>query len=132
MNQGSMKVASYSRRTVPRVAFRRIFWPPPWNHGGLKQVEIVLGDLGKAEDAVHGAKAGANGEVAGVLLVHPNDEVLAVGDIGRLGLGIHVLEELSSLEALLAQLHLHHVELFAWGNGQFTANAPGPWFWCFP
>src|SRR4051812_24253393 len=63
----------------------------PWR---VKQVEIILSHLSESEDAVHGTKAGTNGEVTGILLIDPDDQVLAVGNVGRLGLGVHVLEEL--------------------------------------
>lgn len=90
----------------------------PW----LEEIEVGLTDFDEADQTVDGAEAGADRHVAGVLLFDVDDEVLAVGNVGRLGLSLDLLEEVQALEPMFAQLDLDVVVSLAGGDGQFAAD----------
>src|SRR6266542_1416009 len=95
--------------------------------GRIEQVEVALGDFDKPDQAVDGSEAGAQLDVAGVFFADGDDEVAAVGHVGRLGLGFDaelLFEEVQTFEALGAALDLDHVEDLPWGDRQLAANHP--------
>src|ERR1051325_3735721 len=100
------------------------FLAAPREGGWMKQIEIGLAHLGETDNRIHRTKPCAQRKVAGVFLIHPDDEVLAALHVARLGSSIDFLEKLQTLEAVLADFDAQHVEGFTGRNGQLPTNDP--------
>jgi hypothetical protein len=97
--------------------------PAPGEGRRIEQIKIALLHFHRADDALHGAEAGADGEIAGALLLHADDQVLAVGHVGVLRLGVHLARSNPGPPgAILADFDADHVIDLAGINGQFAAQ----------
>ena len=88
----------------------------------VTDVEIRLRDADEAAEAVDRAEARAEVHGAGGLLGHGDVDVLAVRRRSRVRAHIHVAEVVQLLEAGLAHVHFHRVQLLARGDRQLAAD----------
>ena len=88
----------------------------------MGQIEVGLVVFRDADQRVHGAKSGAQRDMAGGLFVHVHDEIPFRRHIGRLRPGVHPLEVPQTFQPLLAELDADHVEEFARRHRQFAPD----------